>query len=207
MALSGRIRSALPLFGRILSAESPAGVGLRTFASQAKSVEANVKVPLSLFGGLGNYASALFLAASKANALDKVESEILEVVVVSKKNPLFSQFIEDLSVPQETRVKAVKELFCEAVFSDVTKNFLDTLGNVSYTPESQIDPIILGGSVVEFEQKVFVVSTKTRAKQMEKFLKATDQFSRALMASKCQHLANIHCFTSPVCLLFQLRST
>lgn len=86
-----------------------------------------LQVPLSLFGGLGNYASALFLAASKANALDKVESEILDWVVVSKKSHLFSQFIEDLSVPQETCVKAVKELFSEAGFSDVTKNFLGKL--------------------------------------------------------------------------------
>ncbi|CAL9118392.1 unnamed protein product [Musa textilis] len=154
MALSGRIRSALPLFGRILSAESPAGVvlsfGLRSniwkpYHGRALiSISFNailsfllflsfififgflmqLQVPLSLFGGLGNYASALFLAASKANALDKVESEILDVVVVSKKNPLFSQFIEDLSVPQETCVKVVKELFSEAGFSDVTKNFL-----------------------------------------------------------------------------------
>lgn len=83
-----------------------------------------LQVPLSLFGGSGNYASALFLAASKANMLDKVESEILDIVEASKKSALFSQFIRDLSVPRKTRVKAVQELFSEAGFSDVTKNFL-----------------------------------------------------------------------------------
>ena len=79
------------------------------------------QVPLSLFGGSGNYASALFIAASKANMLDKVESEILDIVEASKKSVLFSQFIRDLSVP---RVKYVIEIFSEAGFSDITKNFL-----------------------------------------------------------------------------------
>lgn len=85
------------------------------------------QVPLSLFGGSGNYASALFLAASKANILDKVESEILDVVEASKRSPVFSQFIKDLSVPKGTRVKAINEIFSEAGFSDVTKNFLGML--------------------------------------------------------------------------------
>lgn len=35
----------------------------------------------------------------------------------------------------------------------------------------QIDPSILGGLVVEFSQKVFDMSIKSRAKQMERFLR------------------------------------
>ncbi|WOL02909.1 ATP synthase subunit O, mitochondrial [Canna indica] len=244
MALSGRLRSALPLFGKILSAESPVIsarsaadrtlgnpiTGLRNFATQTKPTGANVKVPLKLFGGSGNYASALFLAASKVNSLDKVEAEILDVVEASKKSPLFSQFIKDLSVPRETRVKAVNEIFSEAGFSDVTKNFLavladngrlrnierivkrfveltmahrgevkvivttviplpaeeekelkltlqDILGQGKTVKlEQKIDPSIMGGLVVEFAQKVFDMSIKTRAKQMEKFLREPVNF-------------------------------
>jgi F-type H+-transporting ATPase subunit O len=56
--------------------------------------------------------------------LDKVESEIKAIVEASKKSPLFSQFIKDLSVPKATRVKAIAEIFADAGFSDVTKNFL-----------------------------------------------------------------------------------
>lgn len=85
------------------------------------------QVPEALYGGTGNYASALFLTAAKANLLDKVETEIRDVVEASKKSPLFSQFIKDLSVPKETRVKAITEIFAEAGFSDVTKNFLGIL--------------------------------------------------------------------------------
>lgn len=84
------------------------------------------QVPLALFGGTGNYASALYLAAVKASALEKVESEILDLVEASKKAPRFSQFTKDLAVPAETRMKAITEISSQAKFHDVTKNFLGT---------------------------------------------------------------------------------
>ncbi|KAJ0989085.1 hypothetical protein J5N97_007441 [Dioscorea zingiberensis] len=242
MALSSRLRSTLSLIARADSGLSHRSIADRTlanpnlltsqssrnFAAQAKTTD--VKVPLSLFGGTGNYASALFLSAAKANALDKVESEVLDVIEASKRSPLFSQFIKDLSVPRETRVKAVTEIFSQAGFSDVTKNFLAVLavnGRLQYIErigkrfidltmahkgevkvivttviplpaeeekelkqtlqdiigqgktvmvEQKIDPNILGGLIVEFELKVLDMSIRTRAKQMEKFLREPVNF-------------------------------
>lgn len=81
-------------------------------------------MPLKLFGGSGNYATALFIAATKTNTLDKVEAEILDVVEASKRSPRFSKFIKDLSIPRKTRVKTVTEIFSEVGFCDVTRNFL-----------------------------------------------------------------------------------
>lgn len=243
MAISSRLRSGLPLFQRILRAEStitpisaasnrsfgnpslPKPEGSRNFSTQVKANDVKVKVPMKLFGGSGNYASALFIAATKANVLDKVESELLVVVEASKKSPLFSQFIRDLSVPKQTRVKAITTIFGEVGFTDVTKNFLAVLADTgrlkfiekiaqrfveltmahrgevkaivttviplpaeeekelqqtlkdilphakSIKIEQKIDPSILGGIVVEYELKVFDMSIRTRAKQMEKFLR------------------------------------
>lgn len=178
-----------------------------------------------MFGGSGNYASALYIAAVKANALDKVESELFDLVEATKKSPTFFQFTKDLSVPSDTSVKAINEICAQAKFSDVTKNFLAVLaGNgrlrhmdtiakrfseltmahrgelkaivttvIPLPPqeekelketlseilgqgkkvqlEQKIDPSILGGLVVEFGQKVFDMSIKTRARQMERFLR------------------------------------
>lgn len=244
MSLSGRVRSVLSIISRADSALSHRSISdrtlanpnplvsqcLRAFASQAKTTSADVKVPLSLFGVTGNYASALFLAAAKANELDRVESEILDVIEASKRSSLFSQFIRDLSVPRETRVKAVTELFSQAGFSDITKNFLavmadngrlqflerigkrfidlimahkgqvkvlvttviplpaeeekelkQTLQDIigqgkTVTVEQKIDPSIMGGLVVEFGQKVLDMSIRTRAKQMERFLREPINF-------------------------------
>ncbi|KAL5199791.1 hypothetical protein ABZP36_020994 [Zizania latifolia] len=200
--------------------------GSRGFASQvAKPAGKEIKVPQALYGGTGNYASALFLTAAKANVLDKVESEVRDVVEASKRSPLFSQFIKDSSVPKETRVKAITQIFAEAGFSDITKNFLavladngrlkhieriaeryveltmahrgdvkvivrtviplpekdeqelketlqDILGkNKNILIEQKIDQSIMGGLVIQFGQKVFDMSIKTRAKQMEMFLR------------------------------------
>lgn len=69
----------------------------------------------------------MYLAAAKANVLEKVESELLDLVEASKKSSTFSHFMKDLSVPTDTRVKAINEICAEAKFSDLTKNFLVVL--------------------------------------------------------------------------------
>ena len=81
-------------------------------------------MPLTLFGVSGNYASALYLSAVKANKLDKVESELIDFVEASKRSSTFSQFMKDLSVPGDTRIKAIKEICAGAKFSDIMNNFL-----------------------------------------------------------------------------------
>lgn len=40
----------------------------------------------------------------------------------------------------------------------------------------QIDPSILGGLVIEFDKKVFDMSIKTRARQMERYLREPVNF-------------------------------
>ncbi|XP_022897997.1 ATP synthase subunit O, mitochondrial-like [Olea europaea var. sylvestris] len=178
-----------------------------------------------MFGVSGNYASALYIAAVKANVLDKVESELIGLVEASKKSPTFSQFMKDLSVTADVRKKAINEISTQAKFSDITKNFLAVVAEygrlahlermaqrfteltmahkgevkvivTSVIPlpqeeekelketlqdmigqgkkvkvEQKIDASILGGLVVEFGQKVFDMSIKTRARQMERFLR------------------------------------
>ncbi|KAI5682095.1 hypothetical protein M9H77_03323 [Catharanthus roseus] len=240
---AGRLRSGLPLLRKILTADSVSSSSQRStalhrallcpyltnpelsrnYATAAK--QQKVKVPVTMFGLSGNYASALYISAVKANSLDKVETELLDLVEASKRSPTFSQFMKDLSVPTETRVKALTEICTQGKFSDITKNFLLVLaenGRLRHTEniakrfteltmahkgevkvvvtsviplppeeeknlretlqdvigqgkkvklEQKIDPSILGGLVVEFSQKVFDMSIRTRARQMERFLR------------------------------------
>ncbi len=242
MALFWRIRSSgLPILHKFLKSDliSVHGSGVqrsilcpavsssefsRNYATGSVEKEPKIKVPLALFGGAGNYASALYIAAVKANALDTVESDILDFVEASKRSENFSQFIRNLSVPRDVRVKAITAICSESKFADVTKNFLAVLADngrlknldsiakkfveltmahrgevkavvtavIALPPEEEkelketlqdiighgkkvkieqkIDPSILGGLVVEFNQKVFDMSIKTRAKQMERLL-------------------------------------
>ncbi|KAJ8899193.1 hypothetical protein K2173_012369 [Erythroxylum novogranatense] len=243
--MAARIRSALPLLSKIVRSDSlstqrshslqrtflcPASQASRKFSTAPGKKEEKIKVPLALYGGSGNYASALFLAAKRANVLDKAESELVDLVEALNKSPTFSLFIKDLSVPKDTRIKAIEDICAQAKFSDVIKHFLlllaengrlrnvDTIikrfveltmadrGEVkaivtSVIPlppeeekelketlqeilgqgkkvklEQKIDPNILGGLVVEFGQKVFDMSIKTRARQMERFLREPVNF-------------------------------
>ncbi|KAL4311171.1 hypothetical protein GQ457_01G055130 [Hibiscus cannabinus] len=245
MAVAARIRSTSPLFHRLFRPTLHQTLLCpelsKNYSTASPKKDEKVKVPLALFGVFGNYASALYLAAVKGNVLDKVESELLDLVQASRNSPSFSQFTKDPSVPAKTRVKAINEIFGEAKFSDLTKNFLGKNGShvatftsitdavvlaengrlkhveriakrfveltmahrgevkvivTSVIPlpaeeerelketlqeiigqgkqvklEQKIDPSILGGLVVEYGQKLFDMSIRTRARQMERFLR------------------------------------
>ncbi|KAG6384583.1 hypothetical protein SASPL_155603 [Salvia splendens] len=246
MAMAMRMRSGLPLLRRALFVESSSATEgsvastpvlsgstftefTKTYASAPASKQQKVKVPVTMFGVSGNYASALYIAAVKANVLDKVESELLTLVEASKKSPTFAQFMKDASVTSDTRVKAINDICSQAKFSDITKNFMaldlnllllklggwdmwtngakilrayhgsqrevkvtvttviplpleeekeliETLQEIlgqgkKVKVDQKIDIGILGGLVVEFDQKVFDMSIRTRARQMERFLR------------------------------------
>ncbi|XP_023525831.1 ATP synthase subunit O, mitochondrial-like isoform X6 [Cucurbita pepo subsp. pepo] len=179
MALASRLRSTIPVLSKFLRSESSCTPVLlsRTYAATSGKHEQKVK------------------------------------------------FTMDLSVPAETRVKAIDEISAEAKFSEVVKNFLVVLaenGRLRYIDsiakrfleltmahkgevkaavttvipippqeenelketlqdiigqgkkvklEQKIDPSILGGLIVEFDEKVFDMSIKTRARQLERFLR------------------------------------
>ncbi|XP_055817843.1 ATP synthase subunit O, mitochondrial [Solanum dulcamara] len=239
MAMAGRIRSTLPLVRKALSSDSRSALYpvlisnhelSRNYASAPAAKEKKVKVPVTMYGVSGNYASALYISAVKANALEKVETELLDLIEASKKSPKFSQFMKDLSVRKETRVKAMTDISSQAKFGDLTKNFLVVLAEngrlkhidaiakrfaeltmahkgelkatvttvIPLPPEEEkelketlqevmgkgkkviieqkIDPSILGGLVIEFGQKVFDMSIRTRARQMERLLKEPINF-------------------------------
>ncbi|KAK2994821.1 hypothetical protein RJ640_015780 [Escallonia rubra] len=149
MVLAGRIRSGLPLLLKSLKSDSHRSTvhrallcpsfsnseSSRNFSSASPPKEQKVKVPLALYGGPGNYASALYIAAVKANTLDKVESELVDLVEASKRTDTFSQFMKDLSVPADTRVKAINEICAHAKFSDVTKQFLGYSATILELPD------------------------------------------------------------------------
>ncbi|CAL5201728.1 unnamed protein product [Lathyrus oleraceus] len=243
MAFYGRVKSGISLcnkLGLLTSQRSTLQRSLiapsisqasRNYADVPGQKETKIKVPIAMFGGSGNYASALYIAAVKVNAVEKVDSELLQFVEGVKGSSITSQFIKDISVAKDLRVKVIQDIASQAKFSDVTKNFLvllaengrlknvDTIakrfaelamaykGEVKATVttvialppeeenalkqtvqemlgsgakvklEQKIDPSILGGLVLEFSQKVFDMSIKTRAQQMERILREPVNYS------------------------------
>jgi len=197
-------------------------------------------VPKKLFGGMGNYATSLFVAAANSKKLEKVESEVLEIIDNSKKDPEFSEFLKDLPIPRKTRVKYVQDLCVKSGYSDITTNFLSVLaeysrlrylekisqrlleltrahkGEVIVTVttvcplpaeedkllkdtlkevlpgktaiiEQKIDPSILGGIIVEFDQKLLDASIKTKALEMEQFLREPGNFDAFVKSEEAKY--------------------
>ncbi|XP_010547256.1 PREDICTED: ATP synthase subunit O, mitochondrial-like [Tarenaya hassleriana] len=137
--MAGRFRSTFSLFNRISRSDTLSSVGYfrrasplipqltSGFASASGQKGGDVKVPLVLTGESGKYATSLYLAAVKTNVLDKVESELRAVVAATKSSPTFGQFTKDLSVPRDTRVKAIFDICEQAKFTEITRNFLAIL--------------------------------------------------------------------------------
>jgi F-type H+-transporting ATPase subunit O len=237
MALFSRVKSGISLcnkLGLLSSQRSTLQRSLiapsisqasRNYADVPGQRDPKIKVPIAMFGGSGNYASAVYIAAVKANAVEKVDAELSQFVESVKASALTSQFIKDISVKKDVRVKTIHDIATEAKYSDVTKSFLVLLaenGRLKYVEtiakrfaelamaykgevkaivttviplpaeeenalkqtiqemlgsgktiklEQKIDKSILGGLVIEFNQKLFDMSIRTRAQQMERSLR------------------------------------
>ncbi|XP_057871365.2 ATP synthase subunit O, mitochondrial isoform X2 [Cryptomeria japonica] len=120
-------RSPLPAFSQPAISRTSIFQVPRNFSTGKQLEEAYIKVPIPMYGVTGNYASALYIAAVKADKLEAVQSELKSIMEASKASPAFQNFMKDLSIPSKIRVKAVTEIFQEARFSDITKNFLATV--------------------------------------------------------------------------------
>ncbi|KAL2514490.1 ATP synthase subunit O [Forsythia ovata] len=173
MAMAGRLRRCLPLLRRVLTSDTlsashrPASIKVltptltnqefsRNYAAASAPKEQKVKVPLTIFGVSGNYASALYIAAVKANVLDKL---------------LWLNLGGEYTLNFSLSILHICSLYLQKK-RELKGTLLDIIGHGKKVKvEQKIDTSILGGLVVEFGQKVFDMSIKTRARQMERFLR------------------------------------
>ncbi|KAL1207044.1 ATP synthase subunit O [Cardamine amara subsp. amara] len=137
MALANRLRSGISLFKNISISDSISSArssspgslipALRDYATASSKNSVKVKVPLALVGESGNFASWLYIAAVKENSLEKIETDLSEMIEAMKTSPIFAQFTKDPSVPRGTRLAAIRDVCDQAKFSEFTKNFLSLL--------------------------------------------------------------------------------
>lgn len=111
-------------------------------APPAPPVDMMAQLPLKLFGLPGRYASALYVAASKASALKEacsslraaraaashrcqpqVEKELAVVTELAAKSDKFGAFLSDPSGSKVDKLKGLAEIFDAGKFSATTKQF------------------------------------------------------------------------------------
>lgn len=95
--------------------------GLATAATAASH-----KPPLDIYGLNARYANATYIAASKSNVLDKVESELLAIKQTAESSPAFRSFLENPLISRTEKTKQVEDML-KAKTTPVTLNLMTTL--------------------------------------------------------------------------------
>ncbi|EEF30479.1 ATP synthase delta chain, putative [Ricinus communis] len=196
MAMAGRLRSGLPLLNRILRSNSLSATG--------SAVQRSIICPAFTSECSKNYATSSGQKEVRVKDLavpsDTRVKAINEICAQAKFSDITKNFLVVLAENARLRhIDDIAKRFVELTMADrgevkavVTtviplppeeeKQLKETLQDVigqgkKVKLEQKIDPSILGGLVVEFGQKVFDMSIKTRAKQMERFLREPINFS------------------------------
>lgn len=106
-----------------LSRAGPAApLATRGFAAAAQ--QQVVKVPLKQWGLTGNYAAALYQAASKADTKFPVQSDLQQVVALANGSPAFKEFLNDPITHRSKKADAVVALAKDMKMSPTTSKFL-----------------------------------------------------------------------------------
>jgi len=115
---------------KMLSSSLRAALPLRTAtAARAFATEAAHMPPKRLFGLHARYANALYVAASKAGALEQVETEVLGFQHMLAKNAEFAAYLRNPTVSREAKVGAVDKLFAGSSVSSLTQNLLSAMAS------------------------------------------------------------------------------
>ncbi|KAJ4392832.1 ATP synthase F0 subcomplex subunit OSCP atp5 [Neurospora sp. IMI 360204] len=100
---------------------------VRTYAAAA-AASSNVKPPVALFGLDGTYATALYTAAVKTNALEPTAKSINGLGNLLAKDPKLASILETPTLSPADKSAIVAELQKSAgISAETVKNFLNTL--------------------------------------------------------------------------------
>ncbi|KXN73013.1 F1 complex, OSCP/delta subunit of ATPase [Conidiobolus coronatus NRRL 28638] len=95
----------------------------RSYATATQSVQ----VPLTLHGIHGRYATALYTAAVKKNALDQVEGDFKKFTETLTKDPKVVALLENPTLKKEARAAVVEAVFQKAKLNPLTTNLFAVL--------------------------------------------------------------------------------
>jgi len=87
----------------------------------------DIKIPIKQFGFAGKYSEALYVAATKANAADKVHQELVKVTDMVNNHEDVQNFFKDPTVRAEEKEVTVLKIMDGMKVSPVTKNFMGVL--------------------------------------------------------------------------------
>ena len=131
------LRVAASKVGRALSlraaATSPALTGLdltqtRSYsAASAAAEEAAIVPPMRLYGTSGRYATALYTAGVRENALDAIATDMDMVVANMKESPDVAMYLMDPTIPKGQKASTLTAALKELKVKPQTLNFMGAM--------------------------------------------------------------------------------
>ncbi|KAJ3282607.1 ATP synthase F0 subcomplex subunit OSCP atp5 [Borealophlyctis nickersoniae] len=142
---------------------SPAlAASVRTYASSAPAA---VQVPLTLHGIDGRYATALFSAAAKKNALPTVEQDLTRLRTLIEKDAGVRTFFSTPLADRSVKSQAVKSIVSQGRYSELTQNFLNVLAENGRL--DQMNKVIAAFEQLMTAHRGEVAVTVTSAKDLD----------------------------------------
>ncbi|KAI8142529.1 OSCP/delta subunit of ATPase [Fennellomyces sp. T-0311] len=93
---------------------------------------AQTKPPITLYGLDGRYATALFTAAARQNALDAVERDLTQLQNSISKDKAVQAFLENPTVTRQAKAEGINALLAKAgKVNPLTKNLFEVLNENS----------------------------------------------------------------------------
>eukprot|EP00250_Pteridium_aquilinum_P027155 c34319_g1_i1 orf=207-929(+) len=144
-----------------------------------KATEIPVRIPVKVHGVAGKYAASLYVVAVQAKALEPIYEELNEILKAAEKSSTFGEYLRDLSVPNKERVKAVRTLFEELGFSEISINFLSLLAENGRLHGFQEIMKCLSELVMAYKKQVKATVTtvvELKPKEMDDLKKSLKRF-------------------------------
>ncbi|XP_066922022.1 ATP synthase subunit O, mitochondrial-like [Clytia hemisphaerica] len=139
---------------------------VRQFSSSSASLQEAEKAAIKVFGVEGRYAHALFSAASRTKALDKVEGELNKVQGLLQNNEKLSAYCKDPTVNKNDKQDVIVQVLKDNKFSDLTVNFMGVLAEGNRL--KRVDGVISSFNKIMRARRGEVDCTVTTAKELDK---------------------------------------
>ncbi|TPX41260.1 hypothetical protein SeMB42_g05648 [Synchytrium endobioticum] len=161
---------------------APAARAARTYAT------ASVQPPITLYGIDGRYATALYTAAAKSDALDKVDAELRRIRLAVDKDASLKTMLYTPIIDRSAKKERVKNMMSQGSYSDITKNFFELLAENGRL--DQTAKVIQSFHQLMMAHRGEVAVTVTSAKELDPRVtrQLKDTLAKSALVDKTQKL-------------------
>jgi F-type H+-transporting ATPase subunit O len=152
------------------------------------SISALNQVPLVLHGIDGRYATALFSAASKQKALEKVENDLNNLKTLLESDKKVAWFLETPTIDRQKKQKVVDVLLEKGKYSPIVSNFLGVLAENGRLNETEKVISAFGQLMVAVRGEVSVVVTSAKELDQKTLSKIKDSLNKNQVAGEGKKL-------------------